>query len=160
MRQGILVDIMAWTGTRQFMMRDYLGYFIHLIEDKVMNSKIIFATISLFLLCSYKCNKEDVSPGYINNLSDRTILASLSNNYPTDPIYPDTILPLQQTTTVGHINPMERKAILHRNRSWKKIYADIDTMSFYLFDLDTLEKYPWETIREQYKILKRYNLSF
>ena len=30
---------------------------------------------------------------------------------------------------------------------------------FYVFSVDTLEKYSWEEIREGYKILKRYDLS-
>ena len=32
-------------------------------------------------------------------------------------------------------------------------------MSIYLFDAETVDNTPWETIREEYKVLKRYDLS-
>lgn len=130
-----------------------------------MNSKVIHTLTLLFILCSFKCKKldADVNPGYIHNMSKHTITASLSNNYAIDPLYPDTTLPTQKTTTVGHILPDETKAIFIRNALWKNIYevkADRDTISFFIYDVDTLNKYPRETIREQYMILKRYDLSF
>lgn len=34
-----------------------------------------------------------------------------------------------------------------------------DTLSIFIFSYDTLRKYDWETIRKEYKILKRYDLS-
>lgn len=34
-----------------------------------------------------------------------------------------------------------------------------DTLIFFLFSVDTLNKYSWKEIREDYKILKRYDLS-
>ena len=38
-------------------------------------------------------------------------------------------------------------------------YLPKDTLSVYFFHPDTLAKYPWETIRKEYNILKRYDLS-
>lgn len=32
-------------------------------------------------------------------------------------------------------------------------------MSIFIFDLDTLEYYNWDGIRNSYKVLKRYDLS-
>jgi len=32
-------------------------------------------------------------------------------------------------------------------------------MSIYLFDAETVDNIPWETIREEYKVLKRYDLN-
>ena len=34
-----------------------------------------------------------------------------------------------------------------------------DTVSIFVFHSDTIRKYPWETIRDDYKILVRYDLS-
>lgn len=129
-----------------------------------MNSKLIYTLVMLFMLCSFKCKKSDsdINQGYIHNMSQHTITISMSNNYNLDPLYPDTILPIQRTTTGGQLFPNEKKEILHKSVSWKSIYdikADIDTISFFVYDVDTLEKYPWDTIREQYMILQRYDLS-
>lgn len=33
-----------------------------------------------------------------------------------------------------------------------------DIMRFFILSLDTVEKYDWETIRKEYKILKRYDV--
>lgn len=43
-----------------------------------------------------------------------------------------------------------------------KIFKQLprDTLSIFIFHTDTLNKYPWEKIRDEYKILKRYDLSF
>ncbi len=34
-----------------------------------------------------------------------------------------------------------------------------DTLSIFIFHSDTVSSYPWQTIRTEYKILKRYDLS-
>lgn len=38
-------------------------------------------------------------------------------------------------------------------------YAKSYTLSFFIFNTDTLNKYPWDTIRLNYMILQRYDLS-
>jgi hypothetical protein len=35
-----------------------------------------------------------------------------------------------------------------------------DTLCFFILSTDTIAKYDWETIRTEYKILKRYDLSY
>lgn len=128
-----------------------------------MNSKLIYALVLLFILFSIQCRKPDpdVNPGTIHNMSQRTITASLSNYKTIDPVYPDTVLPIERTTTGGPVLPDKETFIFIRNVSWEMIFnnLDRDTMSFYIYDVDTLAKYPWETIRERYMILQRYDLS-
>lgn len=40
-------------------------------------------------------------------------------------------------------------------------YKDLptDTLSYFIFSTDTLAKYDWETIRRNYKVLRRYDLT-
>jgi hypothetical protein len=38
-------------------------------------------------------------------------------------------------------------------------YVESDTLSFYVFNSDTLVNYPWDIIRSNYMILQRYDLS-
>ena len=71
--------------------------------------------------------------------------------------YPDTTLPEK--------NPYPYKI----NKEWHSSLAlsenaifalfPTDTMSIFFFDPDTLAKYDWSIIREEYKILVRYDLS-
>ena len=35
-----------------------------------------------------------------------------------------------------------------------------DTLSIFIFSTDTLNKYSWEEVRRDYKILRRYDLRF
>lgn len=74
--------------------------------------------------------------------------------------YPDTILP--------EMNPYPYKFDKEYHFSFGEGNFDenalfelfpTDTMSIFFFDPDTLAKYNWETIREDYKILVRYDLS-
>ncbi len=46
---------------------------------------------------------------------------------------------------------------------WESIFEDflpVDTLSVFLFHSDTISSVSWERIREEYIILKRYDLSF
>jgi hypothetical protein len=44
---------------------------------------------------------------------------------------------------------------------WEGIFEDLpaDTFMIFIFDADTLEQVPWDKVRSEYKILKRYDLS-
>ncbi|SQA93841.1 hypothetical protein [Capnocytophaga ochracea] len=46
-------------------------------------------------------------------------------------------------------------------RKWRDIFKELpkDTLSIFIFNTDTLNKYSWEEVRRDYKILKRYDLS-
>ena len=56
------------------------------------------------------------------------------------------------------------KSYLYQSRSpWAEVFTNTklpnDTLSVYFFSPDTLNAYPWQTIREKEKYLKRYDLS-
>lgn len=84
--------------------------------------------------------------------------------------YPDTLLPKMKTyinkrnkevpILVSNIEPNmwfdESSAV-----SWDKTIKKLpkDTLSIFIFHSDTLNKYSWEEVRDDYKILKRYDLS-
>ena len=72
------------------------------------------------------------------------------------PFYPDTVLPEKQ------LNPFQINKELHTiTISEYEIFAKhpTDTISIFFFDPDTLANYDWATIRQEYKILVRYDLS-
>jgi len=39
-------------------------------------------------------------------------------------------------------------------------YKNTDTLSFFILSPDTILKYGWEDVRKNYRILKRYDLSY
>lgn len=74
-------------------------------------------------------------------------------------LYPDTTLPkgnysVKALTGGG--------ASLLYYSPWSAIYKELstDTISFFVFDCDTVEAYPWDVICDEYKILKRYDSSY
>ena len=74
--------------------------------------------------------------------------------------YPDTILPKKNP------NPwqFDKRYSYHfgdLGYTEDDLFAmfPTDTLSIFFFDPDTLAKYDWETIRQEYKILVRYDFS-
>jgi hypothetical protein len=77
-----------------------------------------------------------------------------------DVIYPDTTLSFPRNRLVR----VKQGTTLHDNiptHPIEKWVSDLpyDTLSVYIFDKDTLDRYEWDKIQEDYKILKRYDLS-
>lgn len=92
-------------------------------------------------------------PLYFYNTSKQNVSIYL---HETSPMYPDTVF-TQKNVIVMQSNTYSYDYGI----PWNKVYKDfkIDTMSVFFFDTDTLNKYPWEEIRKDYKILRRYDLS-
>jgi len=69
-------------------------------------------------------------------------------------IYPDTTLPLNNETFI-----IEKRDIRGADFYY---FPDIhgDTLRVFILDQDTINKYTWEKIRSDYKILKRYDLLY
>ncbi|WP_291529407.1 hypothetical protein [Bacteroides sp. UBA939] len=118
--------------------------------------------LSSLLLLFSQC-KDDGLARYIDfyNNSDKPICYYMP--WEDGVFYPDTILP--------NIIPMPYKPFpfnKYSNANFgnpgpneNTLFAmfPTDTMSIFFFDPDTLAKYEWETIRQDYKILVRYDLS-
>jgi hypothetical protein len=121
---------------------------------------LVVALIIMSLpLMSNSC--EEIS-GYDNRLtivnnSDKRIF------YVEGVTYPDT--------SIGSYNPVrsfaENGANPHSSNGitilgkWEESFKElpVDTLMIFIFDADTLEQVPWDKIRSEYKILKRYDLS-
>jgi len=113
--------------------------------------KIYNFILSLILFCNAGCDKLVDYSLFIkiqNNSSD-TIRCFASYNYP------DTSLPfnkpsLQMIRPQGYTKIEDTKL---ENVSTK------DTILVFILREDTVDKYSWDVIRSQYKILKRYNVT-
>jgi len=125
-----------------------------------MRRYLIFIGIAVMCLSTAgECRKamDYDYPLYLNNQSDRRIQLWTPNAGEVG--YPDT-----------NLHELPRGVIVHPNKkldvagggiSWEKIYKSErrDTLSFFLFDVDTLEKYSWDIVKKNYMVLQRYDLS-
>jgi len=128
---------------------------------KTKNSASIYAKIGIIWLVfiSAYCSMEPRSyPITIYNKTDHYINILLSHG---DPSYPDTLLPdryydINMPVKSGngrHYAP----TLTYKNfvQQWGS-----DTVIIFIFHSDTLTKYTWKEVREGYKILKRYDVSW
>lgn len=75
--------------------------------------------------------------------------------------YPDTLLPQKNKMITYYISGNMRPGIGMPNKKSEFLkYLPKDTLSIFIFHTDTLNKYSWEEVRNGYKILKRYDLSY
>lgn len=66
----------------------------------------------------------------------------------------DTTIPnLDSTALIGPLLLKDSKGIV-RNRPIK-----MDSMSLFIIDADTLNKYGWKRVRSEYKIVQRYDIN-
>lgn len=97
----------------------------------------------------HSCEKDIDSRkfSFINN-SDKDVVIHLAD---MENIYPDT--------TLSKYPPKTRlkSGGTYLFSGYKKQKGEY--MYLYLFDPDTLSRYSWDIIREEYKILKRYKLK-
>ena len=115
---------------------------------------IIFIFLLLFS-CEWPY-MDRIDPLYIKNQSNCAI-----SIYPArrgfDFVYPDTSITLLKNHRVLKFNQSTNFA----SADWKEEieFLPKDTLSIFIFSTDTLNKYSWEEVRRDYKILKRYDLS-
>lgn len=109
--------------------------------------------ISLFIIiCSFSCENlfEHAYVIDVHNHSNDTTGCYYSSGYP------DTSLadskPRLQLIEPDYYTRLESK------KKWENI-ASRDTLIIFILNEDTIEKYSWNKIRSDYKILKRYDLS-
>jgi hypothetical protein len=130
-----------------------------------MKKNVIFpvAVLSFLLLtaCPMEDDRQDIT---VYNYAEYSISFFLADYYSEqfgDPIYPDTTLSVHRDKRDCHVANKDRPTIYEKKPLLKDLYKDAqtDTLCFFIFNTDTLNKYDWETIRKDYKILQRYDLS-
>ncbi len=108
------------------------------------------------------CAMDYEYPIYLQNNSDIDLITN-DSRYP----YPDTIMRLpnhtvQEMVASLAVKPHSTKSIAGGSALWESIYEvnyPADTMSIFIVACDTLLKYDWEQVRDDHKILVRYDLS-
>ncbi|MFT3740240.1 MAG: hypothetical protein QM786_15955 [Breznakibacter sp.] len=123
--------------------------------------KILILILSLLLMCctcrdDENCHNTIIS---INNSTD-TLYITSSGEYPDTSIYnPNPVLDPNFTKVL----PNESNTRVLWGRDCIELaFKDLipyDTLMVYVFDAKVLEENAWETVKENYLVLKRYDLS-
>lgn len=73
--------------------------------------------------------------------------------------YPDTVL--SESKPDAAIVRVNSRFLIDSRTKWSKILEDLpsDTLSIFIFDAEVYENTDWSEIRDDYNILKRYDLS-
>ena len=114
---------------------------------------LIFISALLFISCE---NPTQTYKFRIINDSDKDLY--FYEAVMNAPIYPDTLI--KETKVQLKVSPHTTSyqgGLISTEEVFKKY--SIDTLSIYFFDADIVDNYSWETIREEYKVLRRYDLS-
>ena len=118
------------------------------------NVIVIYICFAYFTICC-SCRHENCHHRItINNNSNKSI-------YYYDGSYPDTILPYYSHFKSGDVFNIEKfssKDVLS-NGCIEGLFYNFKKISFTLFDAQTIDTTPWDTVRVKYLILKRYDLS-
>ncbi len=119
--------------------------------------RIIYITLFIFQLYLLGCKDEkELDLVTIYNNSDHDISCYFA--YGNNPVFPDTSLTKYNYT---NMIPKQNLYVYDLFYTFKDAYrtAQRDTLCFYIFHTDTLRKYSWEEVSDNYKVLCRYDLS-
>lgn len=117
--------------------------------------KFTYLIILLFPLILLGCPNNSECDDYgiwISNNSNQEIAAYIACDLSHTQVYPDTTISLSF-----------RNVNIHPKTSFKYTFttcARIDPLSIYIFSSDTISKYGWEKVRDEYMIIKRFELSW
>lgn len=118
--------------------------------------KLVSIIVVIFLSCEVSMDNRFLID--IQNNSDSTLKFHVASENSVL-MYPDTLLPAR-LDDLGLSN-ITGSVLWGNSENWEDRIKSFgsDTLSIYFFHPDTLEMYPWEEIRDNYKVLKRYDLS-
>lgn len=107
--------------------------------------------ITLLIFCNVGCVKLGEHTAFIEvqNYSSDTIRCFANYNYP------DTSLPMNKPS-LQRVEPQGYTKLESKNL---ENISSKDTFMVFIFNEDTVNKYSWDVIRNNYKVLKRYNLT-
>ena len=120
----------------------------------------------IIILCTQIQSCEDIAadkdfPLYVKNQSSHSIKVFFNDDDNHLAIYPDTLISSVQDGIIEILNG-EKEAVAGGSAPWESVFkvtVPNDTLSLFIFHSDTINRYTWSQIREDYNILKRYDLS-
>jgi len=126
---------------------------------KKQKSILLFAC--LLGVFSHSCEyliKSDDRFSFVNS-SQEDVYVSFDTLYPDTSIYDPNPAFSPETNKV--LAGETSKSVLRLRSNWEATFKDIpsDTLMVFVFDAQVLETTTWDTVKANYQILKRYDLS-
>ncbi len=124
--------------------------------------KNIIVLLCVIMLCSNSCEKPPFVDYFydiiVTNSSRSDIRVYLADEFAIRQ-YPDTTLPEIKLTIQKA--PIGKNCYFYSKTSWEENLTKLsaDTLSVYFIDNTVYENGPWDSIRTNYLILQRYDLS-
>ncbi len=124
--------------------------------------KNLVVILSLFVICSYACVKQPFVDKFytiiVTNNSSKKIRVYLADENASKQ-YPDTALPTSKPA-LQNMGKGE-SCYFDSKTSWEENLKKLpsDTLSVYFISNDDYENEQWDSLRINYKILKRFDLS-
>jgi len=110
--------------------------------------------VLIVVVCSANCcNNEAYREIYIHNKSDKTIYYGVGYSYP------DTNL-IQINAIPGHNGNISHR--IEKGKQGVLMAAQFSlnpTLQLFIFDADTIETTPWDSIVKHYTVLKHYKFT-
>ena len=122
--------------------------------------KLIITIIGILTL-AFSCDNVAMDRVYpikfINNFTDSVEFYFIKPG--GGKLYPDTTLEFEKPSLLS-VPPGETRRV-YLSVDYYDFFKELpsDTLSVFVIHFDTLNKYTWEEIRDNYMILKRYDLS-
>ena len=129
---------------------------------------LFFVATSFFIFNGCECSSCTRYPmGFENNADYRISFYSIvipPMDFENSIVYPDTSLPLINPQQIGKMLEIKPNGFTIYSETHAPVdvrYSDFntDTISFFVFSTDTIEKYGWDSVRVSYNILQRYDIS-
>jgi len=156
---------MEWIGRIPYWKEELMKRIIQEEKDKVMKTidlKTVgsIALVLLLTCCEWPMDRKYLL--YVSNQADHSIKVYINDDERYRAVYPDTVITNFPQRLGLLIVAKEEKPVAGGTATWKSNYevgVPSDTLSMFIIHADTLARYGWETVRRDYKILKRYDLS-
>ncbi len=141
------------------------GVFWKVFVIRIDMKKMLFIIIIFIAFICLQCKKVAMDKEYaitlINN-SSHSIGYYFAMGGVYGSFYPDTTLPVTNKYVGTELKAGE-KFYYGSSVEWEEVFTSHtfpkDTLSVFVFHTDTLKKYSWDEIRNNYKIIKCYDLS-
>jgi len=124
--------------------------------------KNLIVILSLFVICSNACKKPPFLDKFftiiVTNNSSKKVRVYLADQNASKQ-YPDTALPVSKPA----LQNMDKgvSCYFDSKTTWEENFKKLplDTLSVYFIDNDVYQNEQWDSVRVNYKILKRIDLS-
>lgn len=117
--------------------------------------KYLIVFLFPFVGCNCKKNLDERSVIITNNATHSITYYFLEH---AEHKYPDTAI--ETSVVLTSLPPGRSTTLFLGDPAYVYKYQKVERMCLFTFHTDTISKYNWDVIRSEYKVLKRYDLSY